>query len=159
MLTRIGVKNVKEFSNAERAINHLKTLTDSPEQLPNLILCDLNMPGMDGFDFITHVRSDSSLFAKQAEPRAVACSGALKRLSPMAPYWILLCVFFSFLLLDYVNLILLSLPSNAADWMPETEQKCLECGFDGVLRKPVLLPELGSFLASLVTEEGTIRVH
>jgi len=34
-----------------------------------------------------------------------------------------------------------------ADWAAETENKCLDAGFNGVLRKPIIFSDLKSFLA------------
>ena len=41
----------------------------------------------------------------------------------------------------------------SADWTLETEEKCLAVGFDGVLRKPITLPDLQRFLADLAMVE------
>jgi CheY-like chemotaxis protein len=40
------------FTNGQDAIEHLKTIADNPEQLPDMILLDLNMPVMDGWGFL-----------------------------------------------------------------------------------------------------------
>lgn len=41
----------KEFSNAEDALESIKT-----DKLPDLIILDLNLPGMSGFDFLNSLR-------------------------------------------------------------------------------------------------------
>lgn len=43
---------VKVVKNGEEAINFL--LSRNPEEYPDLILLDLNMPVMDGFEFLRH---------------------------------------------------------------------------------------------------------
>ena len=43
--------------------------------------------------------------------------------------------------------------ANEADWTSETEQKCLGAGFDGVLRKPIILSVLKDFL-NIVVDKG-----
>ena len=46
------VNRIKTFSNGEEAINFLKSNSKSPDLLPEIILLDLNMPIMDGFEFL-----------------------------------------------------------------------------------------------------------
>lgn len=40
------------YHNGEEAINGLKSMVKRGEQLPNLLFLDLNMPIMDGWDFL-----------------------------------------------------------------------------------------------------------
>lgn len=40
------------FKEAEQAIAFLRENTKNPQQLPDVILLDLNMPVMDGWDFL-----------------------------------------------------------------------------------------------------------
>lgn len=46
------VNRIKTFSNGEEAINFLKIHSKTPNLLPEIILLDLNMPIMDGFEFL-----------------------------------------------------------------------------------------------------------
>jgi CheY-like chemotaxis protein len=46
------VNKIKTFSNGEEAINFLKSNSKNPDLLPEIILLDLNMPIMDGFEFL-----------------------------------------------------------------------------------------------------------
>lgn len=46
------VNRIKTFANGDEAINFLKSNSKKPEQLPEIILLDLNMPIMDGFEFL-----------------------------------------------------------------------------------------------------------
>jgi len=46
------VKKIKSFSNGQQAIDFLKTHLDRPDLIPEIILLDLNMPVMDGFQFL-----------------------------------------------------------------------------------------------------------
>jgi CheY-like chemotaxis protein len=48
---------VISFECAEHALQHLKKVTsDCPEEFPDLIFLDINMPGMDGWSFIDEYR-------------------------------------------------------------------------------------------------------
>lgn len=44
--------NVEVFSDGLQAITHLREIQHLPEQLPDLIFLDLNMPVMDGWEFL-----------------------------------------------------------------------------------------------------------
>ena len=46
------VNRIKTFANGDEAINFLKSNSKKSEQLPEIILLDLNMPIMDGFEFL-----------------------------------------------------------------------------------------------------------
>lgn len=46
------VNKVEVFSNGLQAINYLKFAAENPEELPNVILLDLNMPVLDGWGFL-----------------------------------------------------------------------------------------------------------
>jgi CheY-like chemotaxis protein len=41
----------------------------------------------------------------------------------------------------------------SADWTQETEERCFEAGFDGVLRKPIMFSGLRDFLAQTAASE------
>lgn len=64
-LEKSGIgKTIVTASNGEEALAFLRG--DSPEQgtrIPNLILLDLNMPIMNGFEFLEVVKSDARLKA------------------------------------------------------------------------------------------------
>ncbi len=42
-----------QFPDGELAINHLRTISADPEQLPDIIFLDLSMPVLDGWEFLT----------------------------------------------------------------------------------------------------------
>jgi CheY-like chemotaxis protein len=46
------VKMVKTFSNGKEAIQFLETAIGQPDLLPEVILLDLSMPVMDGWEFL-----------------------------------------------------------------------------------------------------------
>jgi len=55
MMTRLGIKDFRTCLNGCEAMETLKSIKD-PEAFPNLILSDLHMPEMDGYELIRHIR-------------------------------------------------------------------------------------------------------
>ena len=45
-------ENIEIFQNGKEAINQLSAAKKNPEALPDIILLDLNMPVMDGWQFL-----------------------------------------------------------------------------------------------------------
>lgn len=43
---------IEEYSNATDALNFIKANISNPETLPDVIFLDINMPAMDGWEFI-----------------------------------------------------------------------------------------------------------
>ena len=46
------VGDIKSFSDGEQAIQFLKQVAHSPALLPDILFLDINMPIMDGWDFL-----------------------------------------------------------------------------------------------------------
>lgn len=46
------ITNIKEFGDGLEAISYLRDIAGDAEQLPDLILLDLSMPVMDGWEFL-----------------------------------------------------------------------------------------------------------
>lgn len=46
------VECIHKFTDGEQALNYIKSRLDNPEELPDLILLDVNMPYMDGWQFM-----------------------------------------------------------------------------------------------------------
>ena len=47
-----AIGSVLQFYDGEEALNYFREKRDTPEGLPNLILLDINMPFMDGWQFL-----------------------------------------------------------------------------------------------------------
>ena len=103
MLNKIKVQHCETALSGSEALEYLKPIRNNPDLTPNLILCDLQMPGMDGYELMGHLREMNIC----SSPIVMACS---------------------------------------ADWSSETESKCHDVGFDGLLRKPITVTYLKEFL-------------
>lgn len=56
LLTKIEI-DIVSFSNGKEAIDNFQTSLSNNKQLPNIILLDIEMPLMDGWDFMNHIES------------------------------------------------------------------------------------------------------
>lgn len=52
LLKTAMVKQIKIFNNGQEAIDFLKTVQGRKEEIPEIILLDLSMPVMDGWEFL-----------------------------------------------------------------------------------------------------------
>lgn len=53
MLEKSGVKaELSQFVEAQKALDELRSNLSDGKALPHFILLDINMPGMDGFEFL-----------------------------------------------------------------------------------------------------------
>lgn len=66
--------DVEVFSDGLQAINHLKMVQHSPELLPDVIFLDLNMPVMDGWEFLKEYEEIYPAFARKNELYIVSSS-------------------------------------------------------------------------------------
>jgi CheY-like chemotaxis protein len=53
------------FSNGNEAINALKNTLEDNDQLPDIILLDINMPIMDGWEFMEEIKMIKSKVSKK----------------------------------------------------------------------------------------------
>ena len=59
LIKRTGVSvDIREFQNGREAMNYV--LQCEAEDFPNIIFLDLNMPLLDGFEFLTELRDNCS---------------------------------------------------------------------------------------------------
>ena len=53
-------KDLIVFENGEDALNYFKPIMDDPDAIPDVILLDINMPIMDGWQFLDEFRKEDS---------------------------------------------------------------------------------------------------
>lgn len=51
LLAQIGIERIEKANNGHSGLQ----LLDARSPAPDIIICDLNMPGMDGVEFIRHI--------------------------------------------------------------------------------------------------------
>lgn len=56
LLTKIDI-DIISFSNGREAIDNFQASIQENKKLPNIILLDIEMPLMDGWDFMNHIES------------------------------------------------------------------------------------------------------
>jgi CheY-like chemotaxis protein len=61
---KIG-KHISEYDSGETALNFLKENRNDKKEIPDLILLDIMMPGMGGFDFMIHLANLLDQFPKK----------------------------------------------------------------------------------------------
>lgn len=66
--------DVEVFSDGLKAITHLKSVQHLPEQLPDVIFLDLNMPVMDGWEFLAEYQEIYPSFSRKNELYIVSSS-------------------------------------------------------------------------------------
>ena len=76
------VNRIKTFSNGEEAINFLKSNSKNLDLLPEIILLDLNMPIMDGFEFLEKYIMLEPKLGKKIAIYAVSSTISPKNLLP-----------------------------------------------------------------------------
>lgn len=72
MHERLGIRHLQIFTDGLEALSAIRQTEDS-ELLPSLVLSDLQMPIMDGFEFVGQLKELACYHRRQ--PTVVACSG------------------------------------------------------------------------------------
>ncbi|MCU0896615.1 MAG: EAL domain-containing response regulator [Burkholderiales bacterium] len=84
MLRSLGVSSIDEADDGYQALDALRT---TPEP-PDVIVCDLRMPGMDGIEFIRHLGDSKSassiILASALDPTLVSSVEAMARAQGLA---------------------------------------------------------------------------
>jgi len=66
--------DVEVFSDGLQAITHIKEVAANPEELPDIIFLDLNMPVMDGWEFLAEYQDIYTSLARKNELYIVSSS-------------------------------------------------------------------------------------
>ena len=62
LITSSGLtENVLHFENGLEAFNKLVALSETPEHLPEIMLLDINMPVMNGWELLEELRMEKSI--------------------------------------------------------------------------------------------------
>jgi CheY-like chemotaxis protein len=66
--------DVEVFSDGLQAITHIREVKDNPEELPDIIFLDLNMPVMDGWEFLSEYEDIYTSLSRKNELYIVSSS-------------------------------------------------------------------------------------
>ena len=63
--SKLQPKKIKVFNQATLALDYINELKEKNEKMPDIILLDLNMPFMDGWDFLNIINKIHHIVATQ----------------------------------------------------------------------------------------------
>ena len=75
---RHKINQIRHFRNGHEALEHLSLVADNSDQLPDVIFLDLNMPVMDGWDFLDEFMTLKARLAKKIQVYVVSSSIHIK---------------------------------------------------------------------------------
>lgn len=58
---KVGNINYIHYKNGEEALNYLYNIIENKENLPDIVLLDLRLPGIDGIDVLKQIRKTPSI--------------------------------------------------------------------------------------------------
>jgi CheY-like chemotaxis protein len=79
-------KEVTEFNSVETALSYLHSIEDSYDILPPIIFLDINMPVLDGFDFLAAFTMLSAEVQKRCTVVMLSSSNAQRDLDRLKAY-------------------------------------------------------------------------
>jgi CheY-like chemotaxis protein len=75
MLQYLGQREgIESFSNGQAALEKLKSIGNLPQELPDIILLDINMPVLDGWDFLAQFDPYKKVLSKQPKIYMISSS-------------------------------------------------------------------------------------
>ncbi|MBL7868535.1 MULTISPECIES: response regulator [Flavobacterium] len=73
-----AASKILSFPNGAEAIDGLTKLVQQPEEFPDIIMLDIEMPVMDGWNFMEHFQKIKTIFPKEVSvyivSSSIACS-------------------------------------------------------------------------------------
>ena len=75
---RHKINQIRHFRNGHEALEHLSLVAHNNEELPDVIFLDLNMPVMDGWDFLDEFMTLKTRLVKKIQVYVVSSSIHIK---------------------------------------------------------------------------------
>ena len=79
-------RHIVSHSSVPEGLNYLQSLVHVPEKLPQVIFLDINMPHMDGFDFLDHFLKFSEEVQKRCTIFMISGTNSIKEMERIKKY-------------------------------------------------------------------------
>ena len=79
-------RHVVSYSTVADGLNYLQSLISAPEKLPQVIFLDVNLPAMDGFDFLDNFLKLSEDVQKRCTVFMVSATSSVANLERIKEY-------------------------------------------------------------------------